>query len=742
MPHTSNASLTAETRLPAFGRISTVPAATATRALGPVAILLLFSTGAALLAEGEGPGEEQEQKEILGLIEKLRQAKGPELWRIERALEAKGKPAAKLLKTRLEGLSPDARLASAKALYSCGSPREAVRLLLALLKEPGGRPLRVEAADLIASFGIPRIEGESTGDLRVETPRKLHELLAEAADEEFEISLAKALWVTGAEQGHQARAYQTLKKHLDSAQEEVRLRAALAAGELPGFHLLSDKVRSVLEPYEGEPTDTGRRATAALQLNRLIVNSVREQKFFGRLGNPLLQEIIEKIQKFYVDEEYTNAAYLVTAAAKGIARGLDRFSSYMTQREWEEFQEGMSGKYAGIGIVVNALDGSIVVDRVFRDSPARGAGIKCHDRIVSLDGTEITSENYRSIVEKLRGDPDTKVGLKIARRGRDKPEELEVTRKVIEVPSVYTSVLPGRIGYLKLTSFGEKSHVEVDQALAQLEEKHQIGGLIFDLRGNPGGLLTGAQKIADLFLDGDKMIVYSQGRDEEIAPRQDYRTLAETRKRTFPMVVLVNGHSASAAEVVAGALQDHKRAALIGEKTYGKGSVQQLMPLEATKQTSRLKLTIAKYFLPSGRSIHEIGIEPEIRVSQPERSRTLREKARRLSYTTFHDYFVKNRKEQEALLRELAESDEGKWNRYPGFAELSQSLTDELPKDYVRNGLRETIRKLLADEDGQEFEYDIVEDRQLQRAVTELATKMGLELSPFKRYDFFAAGQE
>jgi hypothetical protein len=198
--------------------------------------------------------------------------------------------------------------------------------------------------------------------------------------------------------------------------------------------------------------------------------------------------------------------------------------------------------------------------------------------------------------------------------------------------------------------------------------------------------------------------------------------------------VLVDGESASASEIVAGALQDHKRAALVGERTYGKGSVQQLMPLESTEKTSALRLTIAKYFLPSERSIHEVGVAPEFRVAPKRRPALDDSKLRALPVSQFHDYYLDRKDQHKERLEKLAESDGGKPDAYPDFEPWVASLGTQAPKDAVRDLLRQTLRRLIADERGQDFVYDIVEDTQLQAGVRELAKRMGLDLARFELY--------
>jgi len=695
--------------------------------LGALAWLLPLSW---LFTEGAGDYEVTEVKpDLQQLLNKLDKASEPEVWEIERELEGLGKEAAAFVKERLAGLSPLGRLAGAKMLCAVTRDAAGTEALLGLVEGEAPAALRVKAAELLSAYGLLSPAESVDRKWALVRADRILSLMRKAEEPLLAVALAKAVWVVGADEGQKTEAYGTLRRTLGSKSPEVRVAAAFAVAELSGLQPLDDEVKQVLAPFENEPTPRGRRATALLGLSRLVEYVVRDEGFDRRIGNPLIREVLERIQTYHVDEELTNPAYLVEAAAKGMAGRLDRFSSYMTRAEWKRFKEGMSGNYAGIGALVSEFEGKIFVQRAFYHGPAYKAGIRSLDQIVKLDDKDVAGKKLGAVVGLLRGGPGSAVKITVERRRAEKPLSFEMKREMIHVPAVEYDSLPGKIGYLKLTGFGDKAANETSAALEELEQKLGIRGLIFDLRGNPGGLISAAQKIANLFLSGDKLIVYSQGRNQQVAPRRDLRTLPGVRSREFPMVVLIDRDSASASEIVAGALQDHKRALLIGETTYGKGSVQQLMPVDATEKTSALRLTIAKYFLPSGRSIHEVGVKPDVRVRQPLGPSQSDARVRGLPATAFQDYFLDRKEQHRELLEDLALSDGGEYEQYPDFEAWYASLKTEAPKDAVRDRLRLVLRRLIADERGKEFVYDLVEDAQLQAGVREVAKRMGLDLS-------------
>ena len=338
-------------------------------------------------------------------------------------------------------------------------------------------------------------------------------------------------------------------------------------------------------------------------------------------------EILSLVQSNYVDE--VKSRELIYGAVKGMLDTLDPHTAFMTPEAFKEMQVETSGSFGGLGIEITVKDRMLTVVAPIDGTPADRAGIQPGDRIVKIEGQLTKDLTLMDAVRKLRGPKGSKVTIGILREGTLEPFEVTLVRETIEVRSVRSKDLGDGIFYVRLSSFQERTAKDLEKALEQAQ-KAVATALILDLRNDPGGLLNQAVAVSDMFLDKDQLIVYTQGR----LKNQDLRFTAEhsTGYPKWPMVVLVNGGSASASEIVAGALQDWKRAVILGTKTFGKGSVQTVIPLS---DGSGLRLTTAKYFTPRGRSIHGIGITPDIVVEpvKPEvmAQRQREEDARRLA---------------------------------------------------------------------------------------------------------------
>ena len=322
----------------------------------------------------------------------------------------------------------------------------------------------------------------------------------------------------------------------------------------------------------------------------------------------LFSEVLEKIQNEYVDE--INQADVMDSAINGVLQSLDPYSSYMNPEIFDEMQTETSGKFGGLGIEVSMESGVVKVISPIDDTPASKAGIKSGDFIVKINDEQVHGKTLMEAVNLMRGEVGTPIKLTVRRKGEKKAIIFNITRQVIEIKSVVSKVIDKEVGYLRLRAFNENSDVQLKKQISKLEKENKLTGYILDLRNNPGGLLSQAVKISDFFLhDGE--IVSTKGRKS----RENRKFFAKKGDRIDgkPLVVLINNGSASASEIVAGALQDQKRAILIGEATYGKGSVQSIIPL---KNNGAIRLTISKYYLPSGRSISEVGITPDIKVSE------------------------------------------------------------------------------------------------------------------------------
>ncbi len=320
----------------------------------------------------------------------------------------------------------------------------------------------------------------------------------------------------------------------------------------------------------------------------------------------LFSEVLEKIQNEYVDE--INQADVMDSAINGVLQSLDPYSSYMNPKIFDEMQTETSGKFGGLGIEVSMESGVVKVISPIDDTPASEAGIKSGDYIVKINDEQVQGKTLMEAVNLMRGEVGTSIKLTVRREGEEKAIIFNIIREVIEIKSVVSKVIKKKIGYLRLRAFNENSDNQLKKQISKLEKENKLTGYILDLRNNPGGLLSQAVKISDFFLhDGE--IVSTKGRKT----RENRKFFAKKGDKIDgkPLVVLINNGSASASEIVAGALQDQKRAILIGEETYGKGSVQSIIPL---RNNGAIRLTISKYYLPSGRSISEVGITPDIKV--------------------------------------------------------------------------------------------------------------------------------
>ena len=317
-------------------------------------------------------------------------------------------------------------------------------------------------------------------------------------------------------------------------------------------------------------------------------------------------EVFAKIKKDYVED--VEDSVLLEYAIRGMLEGLDPHSSYLDEEAYLDLQEGTTGEFGGLGIEVGMEDGFIKVISPIDDTPAQKAGLQAGDLIIRLDDTPVKGMSLNDAVARMRGEPGTDITLTIIRDGAEKPLKVTITRDVIKVKSVRTQVLEPGFGYLRISHFQSRTAEDARAALQELKQDNEgrLEGLILDLRNNPGGILSAAVGVSDLFLDKG-LIVYTEGRIDDSKLR--FNAKPADLLDNAPVVVLVNAGSASASEIVAGALQDHKRAIIMGQKTFGKGSVQTVLPVS---NAAALKLTTARYFTPSGRSIQVSGIEPDV----------------------------------------------------------------------------------------------------------------------------------
>ncbi len=324
----------------------------------------------------------------------------------------------------------------------------------------------------------------------------------------------------------------------------------------------------------------------------------------------LFGEVLENIKKDYVDD--VEQAEIMESAINGVLQSLDPYSAYMSPELFKEMQTDTSGKFGGLGIEISMESGVVKVISPIDDTPAAKAGIKAGDYIVKIGKVQVQGKSLMEAVKLMRGPVGTSIELTVRRKNVKKPLVFKISRKVIEVQSVSSEIISKdkNLGYIRLKSFNENSDEQFLKSIKKFEKNKKIKGYILDLRNNPGGLLTQAINITDFFLD-DGEIVSTKGRKVSETRKFFARRGDETKGK--PIVVLINNGSASASEIFAGALKDHKRAIILGENSYGKGSVQSIIPL---RNGGGMRLTISKYYLPSGKSISEVGVTPDILVEE------------------------------------------------------------------------------------------------------------------------------
>ncbi|MFL2886439.1 MAG: S41 family peptidase [Candidatus Pelagibacter sp.] len=336
------------------------------------------------------------------------------------------------------------------------------------------------------------------------------------------------------------------------------------------------------------------------------VNAANEDDIYKKID--LFSEVLDKIKKEYVDD--VNQSEAMDAAINGVLQSLDPYSAYMSPESFQDMQTETSGEFGGLGIEVGMEFGVVKVISPIDNSPASKVGVKAGDYIVKIDDIQVQGKSLTEAVEIMRGPVGTDIEITVRRKGEKKALTFVITRDIIKVASVKSKIIDEKTGYLRLTSFNENSSDQIKDKIKEFNKNKKIKNYILDLRNNPGGLLSQAIKISDFFLDDGEIV--STKSKKKYENRKWFAKKGDILKDNA-MIVLINYGSASAAEIVAGALQDHKRAILVGETTYGKGSVQSIIPL---KNNGAIRLTVSKYYLPSGKSISDVGVTPDIEVSE------------------------------------------------------------------------------------------------------------------------------
>jgi len=385
----------------------------------------------------------------------------------------------------------------------------------------------------------------------------------------------------------------------------------------------------------------------------------------------IFSEVFAKVKNDYV--ESIDDRELIENAIRGMLEGLDPHSAYLDKEHYEDLQEGTSGEFGGLGIEVGMEDGFVKVISPIDDTPAKRAGIEAGDLIIKLDDKSVKGMALNDAVKLMRGKPGSDIIITVVREGEDKPKEITITRDVITVKSVRSKMLEPGFGYIRISNFQTHTAEDMRKSLEKLKKENDNGlsGLILDLRNNPGGILNAAVGVSDLFLDNG-LIVYTEGRIKD--SKLTFTAKPTDMLKDAPIIVLVNGGSASASEIVAGALQDHDRAIIMGERTFGKGSVQTILPMN---DEAALKLTTARYFTPSGRSIQASGIEPDIIIENIRVDRTEDHSSAQIKESDLTGHLDNGSKENEEKGEKNKTKKKSK-NNDPSLAETDYQLYEAL----------------------------------------------------------------
>ncbi|GHS95190.1 hypothetical protein FACS1894139_18560 [Planctomycetales bacterium] len=632
---------------------------------------------------------------------------------------------------------PTDKIVIGGALLAVGEQKDGTLVLQQVIEN--------QAVELLLRLDAATLLGASGGEYAANRLRFM--LNDEAVPPLLQVELAKSLWQLTFDPAAKAR----LKKIAfgESKKSRAAIDATLALGQIGQYE--SDKpddaLRAALRDLSAFPGSVGAQAKLLILADEKNQQTVKSSSF----ATNLLTEIVDKIHTRYAFDENNEeeadrakADKLAARASRALVQSLDDFSDYLDEEDYQEMLNSMHGDYGGIGAYVGMRSGLFVILTPMFGKPAQKAGLQAMDVITKIDGEDIGRKSLEQTVKLLKGEPDTTVKLTVIRKGFTEPHDFTVRREVITLPMMFKEELPGNIGYIRLTGFQEdparriSTASELKRALGELK-KNGMKGLILDLRNNPGGLLTEAVAVCENFLQRSDLVVYSKG---TFQPRRNYISKVIGQPTyTGPLVVLVNGGSASASEIVSGALRDHKRATLVGTKTFGKGSVQMLLPVETTRGASRLKLTIAKYYLPSGECIHgrDKGIKPHVEVEEEKltdaaRELRIKELENRDVTLWLEENFDRHREEFMAL---LVAGDDRDPEKYPGFDDLYKLLTEKYPdlvgacggaldKQTVREELRSTLFAFLRENRGiEDYPVDLESSEVLGRGIAVLGEKIG-----------------
>jgi carboxyl-terminal processing protease len=699
-----------------------------TRVPAPAALALL----AAMIGSGLMLPAQDTQERVDKIFDRIEESRGAGLWQGIRELEDLGRGATEGVRKGLTRADGYVRIAVAKVLYGQELRDEALDALGKVMAGKNAHAKKI-AADMAAS-----LVGSDRGLVGADRQKIAARFEAQATESDDPLTQV-SLW----------RAVYNLNKGMKPVREvralhsgagdrrEVKEEAALALAEMDRFV----DAKPTLVELSKEPSERGRMAKAYLKVNELTEDINRKPPAASKYDFKQLEEAIDLLKQHYWEETKIDSSKLIEAAVRGACSSLDPYTVYMDEAAIKELkEEGLGGRYGGIGARVSMRKDKagrewLTIEEPIFSGPAYRNGLRSGDTITEVEGESTVNRDLSELVRKLRGKINTAVNFKVLRRGWTKEAPYKIVREQIHMETTMHRMLPGGLGYIRLTTFGDEDIQFVKDAVQDMKD---MKALVFDLRGNTGGYLRTANALASYFLDKGKLIVTTRARGEE----KDRRVADGSKLTDVPMVILVNEGSASASEILAGALQDHKRATVIGDKTYGKGSVQDLKMMKTTDEKAAVKITIAKWFLPFGKSVEkdkreESGVVPDIKVALPEREFWKEAEIAKLTIGDELDKYVKDIENKE-LFKQLAESDGGDPSRYPKFDAFYDALKTKVEKNDVREVVRELIRKKVQDDQGKPLYVDLQIDVVLQRGILEACKLAAIDAKTVKEYSLFA----
>ncbi|MHC5080501.1 MAG: S41 family peptidase [Planctomycetota bacterium] len=697
-------------------------------------VLLLCAMTAGLIrngARGQEGGESDElEKRVVAILGEMQE--GPDaIWRTGRRIEGLGVGVVPTLLAKWKALPPRQEIAVSWALSRLGHRTEVLERTLEKVRNEANMEVRVLHAGLLRTVATAQ-EGE-----------KIESLLDDLFEPRIKIPLCQALW----DSAKSLRAKKELKALLKSDDETVQIAAAMALAEVGDV----EPGKRILRRLAEEPTTRGRLAYALLReydLKRAIERSgfqnakAADEKF----DQPVLDEIREKVLKNYVDKNKTVFARMAGNAASGIAAHLDPYSAYLSPKILQKMARIRTGELTGIGLTLGfslkKKEGEDfrrvpVVIAAHWNGPAYFAGIRPQDELWEIDGQSSFGKSLEELEGMIAGKPGSQVVLTLYHKGWFRERKVPLTRKRIESPAILLQRLPADICVIKIPRMA----LDAGTALAKsIQGKGFTGakGLILDLRDNPGGSLETAVDLAGAFLPEGTPVYSVQARNPDLGMGREFKTVSAGGV-SLPLVVLINAGSAGAAEVLAGAIRDHKRGTLVGTESFGRGTLQIRFPLKATAQRTVLNLTVAACLLPKSGTFDGIGIKPDRDVPARRMEIWRHDEIQKVIQAGHVEkYLEKHFEGHLELFKELARGDEGKVDRYPEFDAWFATTATKAEKDDLRGLLREGIRRRLSQKIGTPLFTDIQEDEPLRCAVAVLAEKLGLDLSTIPEFAPFA----